>query len=249
MKTAAICSAIREGKSINQISKELDVYKSTIYYHYKKIKGRKLKPIEFRTIPADEIGEIIGAFAGDGNFYKDKAYHYTVQFLFGYCSEEYARRFEQLLINSFGKKPLRCRAGAGEFALRYRSKRLYLWIRERLDWDGKKTHSVCLRDLNAHDKQFLIGFLRGLLDTDGHAVRKYRQIRFNTVSQTLANQISEILDILSISNRLSAYSQLGKAKIYEIRVNRTDAVILSQLLKPRNPGKIKEWSSSPIVAP
>ena len=212
-----------------------------------KIKGRKIKQIEFRNIPDDEIGEIIGAFAGDGNFYKDKNYHYTVQFLFGYCSEAYARSFEQLLINSFDKKPLRCRAGAGEFALRYYSKKLYLWIRERLDWEGKKTYSVRLRDLNSHNKQFLIGFLRGLLDTDGHAVKKYRQIHFNTVSQRLANQISEILNTLYIQNRLSSSIQPGKARIYDIRVGSADAVLLSQLLKPRNPGKIRAWSLVPIT--
>ena len=70
-----IIKRINENVSINNISKELNLAKSTIYYHYKKIKGKKPKEIEFNFRSEKEIGEFLGIFSGDGNFtltnYKD----------------------------------------------------------------------------------------------------------------------------------------------------------------------------------
>lgn len=71
--TNKIICMIKAGYSINYISKHLATAKSTIYYHYKKINGRKYNIVK---IPDNQmiLGEISGVFAGDGSFFFNPKY-------------------------------------------------------------------------------------------------------------------------------------------------------------------------------
>ena len=64
-----LINQIKKNNSINKISKELFLAKSTIYYYYRKIKGRKYKKLGIVTKYSKKEGEIVGIFAGDGSQY------------------------------------------------------------------------------------------------------------------------------------------------------------------------------------
>ena len=67
--------------SLNEISKELKKSKTTVYYWFLKFRGRKLKPLSIDRSDEFLIGQFVGAFAGDGNFFFDKKrYHYRIIF-------------------------------------------------------------------------------------------------------------------------------------------------------------------------
>jgi len=91
--------------SINQISKKLNLGKSTIYYYYKKIKGRKYKIPEFTPGFTEKEGEIVGIFAGDGSqYFHSKSYHYEVNIHFGKKSYNYLLYVKKLFDNYFNKQ-------------------------------------------------------------------------------------------------------------------------------------------------
>ncbi len=63
-----IVRLIKNNNSIPKISKKLNVSKSTVHHHYKKIKGPKYKKT---VIPKEDsiLGEFLGVFSGDGGFF------------------------------------------------------------------------------------------------------------------------------------------------------------------------------------
>lgn len=96
---------IKEGKSINKIVKETGIPKSTVYYHFRKIKGRTIKRVKFN-LSEENLGEFLGIFAGDGNFYLRKpSFHYRVSIFLGKNEKEYADRLINLFTSCFSKKP------------------------------------------------------------------------------------------------------------------------------------------------
>lgn len=85
---------------------------------------------------------------------------------------------------------------------------------------GRKSHSVYLND-NNYSKEFQIGFLRGLFDSDGYVSPK--KIMFGTSSQPLARNASKFLRNLNIIHRYSVYK--------EKRPNRVDMHHITLLKK------------------
>lgn len=223
---------ISKGISINKITKKLNIPKSTVYYYYRKIKGRKIKTINIKN-DVESIGEFIGLFAGDGNFFKDKNYHYRVSLYFNSKSEEGLKNeVKEMLTILFNKKPndnLRC---DGIFILSYSSKQIYLLLKKYLTWqiNKKKTYSICLK-YKKITKKFKIGFLRGNLDSDGYLTKN--KINFDSSSFKLIKDIMSFLKDLSINYTYSKVldKRPNRAIMHHITVK--DRGKFLELIKPR----------------
>ncbi len=101
-----IKSMASNGKSVNQIKEELDIPKSTVYYHFRKEVGQKQKENQPEILECEEFkGELCGIFAGDGNFHKQKEGHYRIQFLLNY-QDSYWEVLEEFFTSKLGKKPI-----------------------------------------------------------------------------------------------------------------------------------------------
>jgi len=240
---------LKEGRSLNEISRKLGLNKSTIYYHYRKIFDKKNKEINIKRAPDNKIGEFIGAFAGDGCYSKDKNYHHTVTFHFSSDEMNYVNSFKNLLQNIFGKEPCIYKQG-NKIVIQYRSKKMIEFIRKYLRWIGKRTKTVALcGGINRYSNEFLIGFLRGNLDTDGY-VSKRKVVTFSTASEKLNKQIKNILDKLNIkySEYIDTYVN-NKKRIktggswgpqYRIDIKGIDGTRLLQKIEPHNPKRIRK---------
>ena len=226
---------IREGMSINCISKTLGLWKSTIYYHYKSIKGRKILKPKFTIAGGEVEGEIIGAFASDGSACPQADYH--ISFYFGKDEIEYAQDFAGILHYYFNKRPyFYQKPEKSVIVVSYRSKDIYhKFIKHYLEWrEGeKKTYSVKLRELPL-SKQFLVGFLRGCLDCDGYA--KGRVVQFGGVSKAMLLQIKKIVEDLQFNLRF--YTTKDKrpncADMHYVKIAGDDTKRFLELIKPRN---------------
>ena len=98
---------ILEGKSLNRISKEMLLSKSTIYYYFRRIKGRTINPIIIYTKNEALIGEFIGLFAGDGYTYKSSNYDHRVYLCFNIADKAYVNKLIlNVLEKLFNKKPM-----------------------------------------------------------------------------------------------------------------------------------------------
>lgn len=224
---------ILDGVSIPKISQMLNLGKSTIYYHYKKLKGRKFVVPSFQIKDSGIEGEIIGAFAADGCAVPQS--QYQVAFYFSLDEEDYAQSFSELLTKFFNKRPYFYKyPKGGKIIVRYRSKAIYEFLRRYLNWKNKKTYSISLNNLS-HGKDFFKGFLRGYFDCDGFTCKDRVATDLFSVSKRIIIQIMEILDTLNFKySIIKTKSRGNRADFYKIRLKGEEAKRFLKYVSPRN---------------
>ncbi|MFQ6056962.1 MAG: LAGLIDADG family homing endonuclease, partial [Methanosarcinales archaeon] len=235
--TKEVIELIQRGVSINNISKQTGFAKSTIYHHYKKIKGKRFKEIKLNFKNENELGEFLGIFSGDGYFRKDKNYHYTTRIYTGYYESDYVEYLKRKLHIWFNKKPqifhVKYENRISCVVFSYDSKKIYLLLKKYLDWEGKKAYTIKLKKLDLNNKEFNIGFLRGLIDTDGNFYAPKRRISFAAVSDNLIRQVNKI--IVNNCNLQPKYFELkknGRANLHTLSLHGKHAKSLIKQIKP-----------------
>lgn len=219
-------SLILAGTSINNISKELSLGKSTIYYYYKKLKGRKYSIPSYNIDFSEIEGEIVGIFTGDGSLYHHKeSGHYELNVHFGKKNRGYALYVKNLYEGYFNKKFRLETSNPGSLRLKTYSKLLYHYFENHLEYVPQIKHcTVKLKKIN-FPWEFKLGFLRGLLDTDGTIYENTKRIRISycSTSKILINQVSKILWEFEIQNSIYISN----------RIQRNDkTVYYASILKP-----------------
>lgn len=234
---------IKQGISINKIRALTGFNKSTIYYHYKRLFGKKIPQVDICFKSDTELGEFLGIFAGDGSFFKNpKTYHYTISIAIGHYEKGYIRHLKQKLPEWFNKKPYifyqKHNGKASCIIFIYRSKKIYDTIRNYLEWNGKKTYSIRLRGLDLKKREFNRGFVRGLVDTDGNFYSPKRRLSISSVSEKLIDQIEEILiHNCSLFPKRFCYKKKNRAMLYTVALNGENAKKFIEVIKPSNPLK------------
>lgn len=118
----------------------------------------------------------------------------------------------------------------------YSSKNLYLSLKESLNWKKDKVESICLRDDKDFSREFEIGFLRGLMDTDGYRRPDHKRYVFTSASQELIKNAAGILGKLDISyTRFIEKDSRGYRDKHKIRITGIDVDIFQTKIRPRNP--------------
>ncbi len=230
---------IEEGTSINKISKSLNLGKSTIYYYYRQIKGKKYVEPTFDINFSEIEGEIVGIFAGDGSqYFEPKAGHYEVNVHFGGQNYWYALYVKDLFEKFFNKKFRLNKETLNRYRLRIHSKEIFKFFKNYLEYVPQIKHcTVRLKFVNFSNK-FKIEFLRGLVDTDGclyNVVRENRlRINYCTTSDQLSKQISEILNNFDIKNSITVNIReyRNEKPVYYVNVWKDSADKFINLVKP-----------------
>tara|TARA_Y100000310_G_scaffold337823_1_gene425884 strand:+ start:2317 stop:3078 length:762 start_codon:yes stop_codon:yes gene_type:complete len=225
------------GTSINNISRELNLGKSTIYYHYKKIKGRKYKLPTVKVGYSSIDGEIIGIFIGDGSqHFERKSCHYTVNIHFGLKNIRYALYVKCMYQSFFNKKFRLEKSNPGSIRITTYSKEIFNFFKNYLDYEPKIKHcTVKLRTMKL-PKRFKIGLLRGLWDTDGCIYNRENRIRavFYTTSQVLAQQVHQILIGMEIQNSVYTNNRKNRNEktVYIVNVLKPSVDKFINMVKP-----------------
>ena len=235
--TKEVINLINKGESLNKINKLTGIGKSTLYFHYKKIKGKKTIPIQINMADQDKLGEFIGMFAGDGGFYFEKErYQYKVRIYLGLYEKQYSEYVKRFLTELFSKPPRAYeRMSSGVEVIEYYSKDIYELIKKYLAWDENKTKTIRLKDISNLNKDFLRGFIRGLFDTDGGIHKQKNKAAFGTASGALANQVREILTKQGLPPGFYKYKNKNFWYI-DLYGERTDKFM--KLIRPSNANKI-----------
>ena len=228
-----IVKLILDNISIPKISQKLNLGKSTIYYYYKKLKGKKYIVPSFHISDSEVEGEIIGAFAADGGAVPQS--QYQVAFFFSLNEEDYALSFSELLSKFFNKKPYFYKyPPGGKIIVRYKSKIIYKFLKHYLVWKGKKTYDVSLKEFS-HTRNFYMGFLRGYLDCDGYTPKGRVATHFFGVSKKIIVQITKILDLLGFRYSLSKTESKGnRADFYKVKLKGEEVKRFITYVVPRN---------------
>jgi hypothetical protein len=164
------------GKSLRYISKLLNLGITTIYYQVRKFKSKQRKNF-IVNLSEKEIGELMGAFAGDGSYYysindkKDKTRggQYKIRYHLSLKTDiPYAEYLRNLLIKLNLNPHLFVREDNHTIDVAVSSLHYLNFIKEYLKWEEDKTFSIKLKkSLVSYSEEFLKGFARGLMDTDG----------------------------------------------------------------------------------
>lgn len=210
-----------KGKSLREISKILNLNITTIYYQVRKFKPKQVKDLNPSGLNDEKIGELIGAFAGDGSFYKSvykRARHYKIRYTL--CTktkeeQEYIDYLMRLLLKLNLNPHVSFRRNEGCADVGVNSKEYIQFIEKFLIWEDKKTYSVQLRNsINSYNQEFLRGFVRGLMDTDGWVGES--SVFCGSVSKNLIENLAAIFDTLGISYKLSKRNPKGNQKEFNL---------------------------------
>jgi IS30 family transposase len=164
-----------KGKSLRNISKIMNLGITTIYYQVRKFKPKRKKDF-IVNLSEEKIGELIGAFAGDGSYYYSinskgdikRGGQYKIRYHLSLKDDRpYAEYLKNLLIK-LNLNPHLIIGKNNTINVSISSISYINFIKQYLKWDEDKTLSIRLRNnLNNYSNEFLRGFARGLMDTDG----------------------------------------------------------------------------------
>ncbi|MBU1199659.1 MAG: hypothetical protein KKF46_01320 [Nanoarchaeota archaeon] len=141
-----------QGKSLREICTLTRIPLSTLQYQLSKGESRKRE--KNIRIPKDDfvIGELIGAFAGDGNYYLDKngrSYKYHIRFFLSYRDDTQYKLYLMRILKKFNLNPrvfiVKYKGKPSVFVIRVTSKKLVEFIREYLSWKSTKGRTVHLK--------------------------------------------------------------------------------------------------------
>lgn len=238
-KQNQIIKMIYDGISINKISNELNVAKSTIYHHYRKIKGRKVPQAAIHQ-EDKVIGEFLGAFAGDGSYFFDpKTYHHTLSFHLHNKDDYLYGLYLQEMIRDRFKVSCRKYSYNNSLSLVLYSKSLCELITKNLIISRDKTLNIALREnISGYSYEFLKWFVRGVFDTDG-SVSRYRII-LKMISKNLVDQISVILLGFGIENstRLIKDKRENCRDCHELTIKKRQMIRFLNCIGLSNPRKL-----------
>lgn len=226
----------KSGRSLNWISNKLSLPKTTVYYHFRKIRRRTIEPINLSLKDLELVGEFIGLFAGDGGFFQAPRSQYRVHLFFNQTERKFIEDLiSHVLMPLFNKKPHIFKHGSA-LKLHYSSKKIYQLITNYLVWDEKspKTYTIRLKERACLPREFVKGFIRGSLDSDGHFSDK--RITFSSVSPLLIEDISWALDLFNIQHAQRVYIEKreNRKNLHYIEVGRIKYNSFVKIISPRN---------------
>lgn len=208
------------GSTLTEISKVTGIKRTTVYYWVRKALGKRIQNIIVNENDMEAVGEIIGAFAGDGAAGVEKNYQYVVRFFLSKDEEEYSQRLAKLLRSIYGVEPWVYKNGC--ITLKTKRKKIFQHMKKYLQWDEdiRRTYTVRLRkNINELNKEFLVGFLRGIFDTEGFVYIAKCYIGVCVTSRGLADDISNSLTALDILHRRYEFTPKPPRKtLYGIRI-------------------------------
>jgi hypothetical protein len=198
---------VNQKHSLYKICKELNLSKTTVYYHFRKLKGRTFVPLIVHSTDDQLEGEVVGIFTGDGSCCKSK-WDYDAYIAFGKQNQKYAEYVRDIYERFFSRKFAIVPHMPWTIKIRFTSKSYQYYFHRHLEFTNSgKALNVRLKTM-LHSDEFLIGFLRGLLDTDGTVYfnGKTLGIRYYTASAPLVEQLCYILTYFDIEHRIYSYS-------------------------------------------
>ncbi|MDE1851812.1 MAG: LAGLIDADG family homing endonuclease [Candidatus Micrarchaeota archaeon] len=221
--------------SLNEIYTRLSLPKSTVQYWYSDYSNYVApKSLRFDLGSNLSVGEFMGAFAGDGNYTKDRAYKHQIRIYINRADTGYINHLKGLMFSLFGKNPsIFIDTKKNVAVLRLVSADLIAFIRTYLRWEHTKTKTVRLAPGVKRTKGFITGFLKGLMDTDGYINKKQHVAVFSTISSNLARDIGTSLRGLGI--KYNCYKNIDKRPnynpIFRVAV-RQDFLKFINIIKP-----------------
>ena len=227
-----------EGKSLNYLSKLMNLGKPTIYYQVRKFKPR-IKKDFIVNLKDFQIGELMGAFAGDGNYYHDKVGKHRIRYFLTFSKERDYANYLTNLLRQLNLNPHIIERDNSVLIVTINSKEYIEFIRTYLTWEEDKTFTIRLKkDISAYSDEFLRGFARGLMDTDGFM--NASNAACACISERLIDNLSDIFSKHNLEITRSTLVRGGNTRpLHFVRVRRNSLDNYSKYIGFSNSSKIE----------
>lgn len=229
------------GASLNQLSSKFGFSKTMIYYH---VKGfcRKMGRFNEKRLFKWEKGYLVGFFVGDGCFnFRQKYYSYITKFALNAKSEKSIGCFLVDILRKAHTKPWVTTKG-NRLELRVSSKGLCSFLRRYAGYgteDGKSRKRLLLE--NVHSKEFMLGILAGLIDSDGCVTSdkvRYLRAMISTKSKILA------VAMLRLTEKLKIKATIHRSSGFTVRISTPSLVINAASIRSLKLEQKLNWKSS-----
>lgn len=167
------------------------------------------KEININSLSISEEGYLIGLFVGDGSFCVDeKSRHYKVAFSLNPKKDRDIQSFLTKLLRRISLNPFTVWAN-GCIDVRVNSKRFVTLLQ-------KKLKEINL-SLKKHD--FFVGFLSGLIDSDGYVGKG--DITISMKNPDILRRVQEVAKRFHIKSRLRSQTQIkfSDSKIWRLHIS------------------------------
>lgn len=208
------------GFSVKKISKNLNISKSTVYYHVQN-QCRKMTKLNLKRLEESDKGYVIGLFLGDGSFNKGhKQPRFFVRFALDAKRDNDISHFLVSLFEKAGKKVSLFTQGS-VLTVKVSSKELVEYLQKHIEYYKKTREKTLKHAAIPPSLDFKYGLLAGMIDSDGH-VHEHLGTEIKTVSTKIFKNIRAILEELEISAktklRVSPSNSFSKKPRYEIYI-------------------------------
>jgi len=122
--------------------------------------------------------------------------------------------------------------------LRTSSVNFIRFIKEYLVWQDKKTYSVQLKKDIKLSNDFIFGFARGLMDTDGYV--ESHGVACEVTSPNLINNLKNIVSIIKINPKITVRKRKNRKDLHRLRISKGYLKTYQKYIGFSNPRKSKK---------
>lgn len=221
----------RNGLSLRAISRSTGINFSTVHKYAKQF-SKKQSIVDFSVYDQYELGYIIGFFVGDGSQINEpKSGHYGIKFALDSKRDSDIVSFLIDLFEKAGKRVTVYIQGSW-LQMKIYSKDLLIFLREFVRYEEhiRKTIKVLVNH-SFWSKEFLFGFIGGLIDSDGHILEDKRSgghfgAVITSANPVLVQQLVSLFDRLELKVKIATASPsktaLSKNPTYYIRLGKSE---------------------------
>jgi len=168
------------------------------------MRGREIK---IENLTYKEKGYLFGLFEGDGyKVYDKKSRHYQVEF---YLNSEKDKKIIEFVVRLLYKIGLKANLYQDK---RYNCKRIRVYSKNLFNIIDKNM------DLSKETKDFKLGYVSGMIDSEGHVNRKKSYIMIVSTDKKTLGKCANILSEINISSSINKRVLNEKDKLFSYRM-------------------------------
>ncbi len=203
-----IQSLVKKGISLRGVARDTGISYATVYRYAHEFSSRQ-SSIDFSVFSKRELGYIVGFFVGDGSRIMDeRSGHYGAQFGLDAKRDSEITSFLCQLFEKSGKRVTLYSAGTW-LVMKVYSKSLLVFFQGFVKYEENngKAHKA-LVSIPTWSRDFVVGFVGGLIDADGHVHKNKRRrghfgVDITTVNSVLAEQLIDLFNRLGLEPKVS----------------------------------------------
>lgn len=185
-KKAEIVARVQRGESDRSVARTLGIPLSTAYYHARGCCKRHSR-MEMETLRLKEQGYLVGMMVGDVSLIRHKRRgEFLAKIALDRLRDQDVFEFVSLTFGRAGKR-VSVRQERGMVILRVWSESFYTFVLKYVRFKKRRSshhHTKLLVGFKDWNREFAVGFIGGLIDSDGHIERSKRSGHYGATITT-----------------------------------------------------------------